>query len=56
MNHVNPEITSTIDNNQVELVENKLILGLNKFWRFCLFYGDYLASLHAKQKIKKVKS
>lgn len=51
MNHVNPKITSNIDNNQVEFVENKLILRINKFWQFCLFYGDYLASLHAKQKI-----
>jgi hypothetical protein len=50
MSQTKSKINSDINNNQVEFVENKLLLWLNKFWRFSFFYGDYLASLHSRKK------
>lgn len=50
MNHTKPQITSDIDNEKIELVENKLISWLNNFWQFSLFYGNYLAGLHSQKK------
>jgi len=49
MNRTKLDINSNIENNRIEFEENKFLLWVEKFWRFCLFYGDYLASLHAKK-------
>ncbi|MEM7761298.1 MAG: hypothetical protein AAF298_24690 [Cyanobacteria bacterium P01_A01_bin.40] len=48
MNYTKSKINSNIEN-KIEFEENKVMLGLKKFWQFSLFYGDYLASLHAKK-------
>ena len=35
---------------KTEVEENKMVLFLQKFWEFSLFYGEYLGSLHSKKK------
>ncbi len=35
---------------KIEIEENKIILFCQKFWQFSKFYGNYLASLHSKNK------
>lgn len=50
MNHSKCYKDSSINDNKIEFVENKIFLWLNKFWQFSLFYGDYLASLHSQKK------
>ncbi len=42
------KIDSNIKDN-IEFKENKVMLWLNNFWQFSLFYGDYLANLHSKK-------
>lgn len=32
---------------EIEIEQNKILLFLQKFWRFSKFYGEYLASLHS---------
>lgn len=35
---------------KIEIEENKILLFVQKFWRFSKFYGEYLGSLHSKKK------
>ncbi len=35
---------------RIEIKENKIIVFLQSFWQFSKFYGNYLASLHSKNK------
>ncbi len=35
---------------KIEIEENKIIVFLQNFWQFSKFYGQYLASLHSKDK------
>lgn len=37
------------NNNQASTSDRRVWLWLKKFWQFSCFYGDYLASLHAKK-------
>ena len=50
MNYNKSNINSNIENNSIEFEENKVMLWIEKFWQFSLFYGDYLASLHSKKE------
>ncbi|MEM8830732.1 MAG: hypothetical protein AAGE96_15430 [Cyanobacteria bacterium P01_G01_bin.19] len=45
-------LDASIDSNKVEFEENKMLLWLEKFWQFSLFYGNYLGSLHARKNNK----
>ena len=49
MNHTKSNFRSNVESSRIEFEENKVIQWLEKFWRFSLFYGDRLASLHAKK-------
>ena len=49
MNYAKSNIDSSIDNNKIEIIENKALLYLRNFWKFSLFYGDYLANLHSRK-------
>ena len=35
---------------KIEIEQNKMLLFLQKFWQFSKFYGEYLGSLHSKNK------
>lgn len=35
---------------KIEIKENKIIVFLQNFWQFSKFYGNYLGSLHSKNK------
>ncbi|VEP16347.1 hypothetical protein H1P_440005 [Hyella patelloides LEGE 07179] len=50
MNHSKFNLKSQkTNNNQIDNVEQKNQLWLNKFWQFSLFYGNHLGSLHSKR-------
>ena len=53
MNYARSSIDQNIADNKVEFEENKILLWLSNFWQFSLFYGDYIASLHAKKRTIK---
>lgn len=52
MSYTKSNIDSTVNNNKIEIVENKALLFLKKFWQFSFFYGDYLGSLHSRKSSK----
>ena len=54
MSYTKPNIESNIDNNKIEIIENKALLYLKDFWKFSLFYGDYIASLHSRKSAKRL--
>ena len=41
---------SSVANSQFSTINQKVGLFVKKFWKFSLFYGDYLASLHSKKR------
>ena len=47
MNNIQSSVDTNITDNKVDIIENKLLLWIKKFWQFSLFYGDYLGSLHS---------
>ncbi len=52
MNYIKSNIDSTVNDNKIEIVENKALLFLRKFWQFSLFYGDYIGNLHSRKSSK----
>ena len=34
----------------IEIEQNQILIFLQNFWKFSKFYGEYLASLHSKNK------
>ena len=52
MGYSKSDFNSTVNNDKIEIVKNKTLLFLKKFWHFSLFYGDYLGSLHSRKNSK----
>jgi len=53
MDYIKPDFDSDLKNDQVEYVDNKVLLWLQNFWKFSLFYGSYLSNLHCRRKTKR---
>ena len=52
MSYIKPNVGSNPDNNKIEIIKNRALLFIKSFWKFSLFYGDCLASLHSRKSSK----
>ena len=50
MSYTKYHTDASVDSNKAEFEENKMLLWLENFWQFSLFYGNHLASLHGRKK------